>query len=425
MVPPNSIFSALSFIGFLLASIPLPWHLQAWNTGTCMYMIWTSLGCLIMFVNSIVWNDNVVNWAPVWCDISSRYIVGASIGIPASALCITRRLYYIMKLQSLSYGKKEKKREIVVDVSIGVGLPCVVMALQYVVQGHRFNIFEQIGCYPATMNTLPAYFLVFMWPLLVGLISMVYAACTFRLALIQKSRLREMLHTGCSMSAGRYWRLMALCTTEIIFTVPLSLYAIIMNAVSKPPMPYVSWVYIHWGFSAIGQYPSVAWQTSPASIASLEVTRWCLVLCAFVVFAFFAWTEECRDFYRHAFWSVGRRVGVSIAFPMYRESLPRKATLPIYSDHQAKPNHLSMPVQARVKHRSLPFTLPNLSFAGPPDFAERSRLSSSSQEQSNDDMSGSQRDINSFRGYGHRVHVSWVDIPTAPEPASTGVRRSR
>ncbi|KIJ20491.1 hypothetical protein PAXINDRAFT_161032 [Paxillus involutus ATCC 200175] len=139
-----------------------------------MYMIWTSLGCLIMFVNSIVWNDNVVNWAPVWCDISTRYVVGASIGIPASSLCINRRLYYIMKLQSLSYGKKEKRREIMVDASIGVGFPCVVMAL-LCVQGHRFDIYEQIGCYPATMNTLPAYFLVFMWPLLVGLISMVYA----------------------------------------------------------------------------------------------------------------------------------------------------------------------------------------------------------------------------------------------------------
>ncbi|KAF8841556.1 STE3-like pheromone receptor [Paxillus ammoniavirescens] len=323
MVPPNSIFSALSFIGFLLASIPLPWHLQAWNTGTCMYMIWTSLGCLIMFVNSIVWNDNVVNWAPVWCDISSRYIVGASIGIPASALCINRRLYYIVKLQSLSYGKKEKRREIVVDASIGVGFPCVVMALQYVVQGHRFNIFEQIGCYPATMNTLPAYFLIFMWPLLVGLISMVYAACTFRLALRQKSRLREMLHTGCSIDAGRYWRLMALCTTEIIFTVPLSLYSIIMNAVDNAPMPYVSWAYIHEGFSAVGQYPSVAWQTSPASIASLEVSRWCFFLCAFVVFAFFGWTEECRDFYRHAFWSVGRCLRVSTISPIDRELFPR------------------------------------------------------------------------------------------------------
>ena len=43
----------------------------AWNTGTCLYMIWTGLGCLLQCVNSIVWNKNTVNRAPVYCDICS------------------------------------------------------------------------------------------------------------------------------------------------------------------------------------------------------------------------------------------------------------------------------------------------------------------------------------------------------------------
>lgn len=84
----NQVFTAFSFLGFLLCVIPLPWHLEgkhlyfaslvistncwsvsAWNTGTCLYMIWTGLACLNQFINSIVWNGNAVNWAPVWCDI--------------------------------------------------------------------------------------------------------------------------------------------------------------------------------------------------------------------------------------------------------------------------------------------------------------------------------------------------------------------
>jgi hypothetical protein len=40
-----------------------------WNTGTCLYMIWTGLGCLLQCVNSIVWNKNTINRAPVYCDI--------------------------------------------------------------------------------------------------------------------------------------------------------------------------------------------------------------------------------------------------------------------------------------------------------------------------------------------------------------------
>ena len=45
-------------------------------------------------------------------------------------------------------------------------------------QGHRFNILEDIGCIPATFNTPPAYPLVFMWPPLIGCFSFVYA-CKF------------------------------------------------------------------------------------------------------------------------------------------------------------------------------------------------------------------------------------------------------
>jgi hypothetical protein len=45
---------------------------------------------------------------------------------------------------------------------------------EYIVQGHRFNIFEEIGCYPMTYNTPPAYPLVFAWPLAIGIVSATY-----------------------------------------------------------------------------------------------------------------------------------------------------------------------------------------------------------------------------------------------------------
>lgn len=66
LYPFFPIFSAL---GFVLVLVPLPWHLEAWNSGTCYYMVWTALACLNSFVNSIVWADDAVNRAPIWCDI--------------------------------------------------------------------------------------------------------------------------------------------------------------------------------------------------------------------------------------------------------------------------------------------------------------------------------------------------------------------
>lgn len=69
MDPTYPLFPILAFLGFILVLIPLPWHLEAWNTGTCLYMIWAALACLNQAVNSVVWHGNALNVAPVWCDI--------------------------------------------------------------------------------------------------------------------------------------------------------------------------------------------------------------------------------------------------------------------------------------------------------------------------------------------------------------------
>ena len=93
-------------------------------------MAWTGLACLNLFINSIVWNDNAINWAPVWCDISSKLIVGVAVAIPAASLCINRRLYHIASVKSVTVTKAEKRRQIMVDLAIGLGLPVMEMILR-------------------------------------------------------------------------------------------------------------------------------------------------------------------------------------------------------------------------------------------------------------------------------------------------------
>jgi pheromone a factor receptor len=161
---PDYVFTVFAFLGFLCCMIPLPWHLegqsfycilnypsltkiQAWNTGTCLYMMWTGLSCLIQFINSIVWRSSVINYAPVWCDIcrdfpyvliaktqdyflAARFMVGASVAIPACSLCINRRLYHIASVSSVTKTKAQKRRDIMTDLAIGVGIPVLEMILR-------------------------------------------------------------------------------------------------------------------------------------------------------------------------------------------------------------------------------------------------------------------------------------------------------
>lgn len=123
------LFPLLSLIGFVLSLIPLPWHLQVWNSGTCYFMIWSAISCLNKFVNSIVWAGSAADSAPALCEIcasaafstiallvtnwvhlnspATRITIGASVGIPAASLCINRRLYMIARVQAVSVTRAE------------------------------------------------------------------------------------------------------------------------------------------------------------------------------------------------------------------------------------------------------------------------------------------------------------------------------
>ena len=70
------LFPVVSLLGCVVSFIPLPWHLQAWNAGTCIYMFWAGFASLIQFVNSVVWHGNMENVAPVWCDICTSHVPG-------------------------------------------------------------------------------------------------------------------------------------------------------------------------------------------------------------------------------------------------------------------------------------------------------------------------------------------------------------
>ncbi|KXN83184.1 Pheromone B alpha 3 receptor [Leucoagaricus sp. SymC.cos] len=172
--PAYPVFPICAFLGFLFSLIPLPWHLRAWNSGTCFFMMWSSLACLNQLVNSITWHNNWANHAPIWCKFSIRIIMGCAVGLPAASLCINRRLYHIITAKTTAITKRDKRHALVIDTIICLLFPVVYISLQYVVQGRRFDIYEDIGCFPALYNTPLMYFISNIWPLIIGAVSAFY-----------------------------------------------------------------------------------------------------------------------------------------------------------------------------------------------------------------------------------------------------------
>ncbi|KAF8486997.1 STE3-domain-containing protein [Russula ochroleuca] len=301
MAYPNGLFSAFSFIGFLFCLIPLYWHLEAWNVGTTLFMAWAGLGCLNAFINSVVWNGTVSNMAPVWCDISTRFMIGLAVGLPASLLVINRRLYKIASKTAPISTVAEKRRAVCVDLVIGLLIPFLQMILEIIVEGHRFDIFEEIGCYPDIYNVTLAYPITIIWPTVISIITVVY--CSLNICIFWKSSqmFSRMPGSNKSPNQNRYFRLIALSAAQISCSLPLSIFSIYSNAHYQTIYPWISWENTHFHYSFVGQFPSVLWRSSSVVQLMLELTRWNIVLSAFLFFAFFGFAEEARKHYRIAY----------------------------------------------------------------------------------------------------------------------------
>ncbi|KAH9985325.1 pheromone A receptor-domain-containing protein [Russula vinacea] len=244
---PNQIYTAFSFIGFVLCAIPFYWHLQVLHYvrasleyGTCLFMVWAG---------------NMINRAPIYCDISTRIQAALNVAIPACSLCINRRLYKIATAKAAMTTYPERRRAVIQDLLIGVGLPI----LQIVT------------------HTPPTFFLFNAWPVAIGTVSLFYC--------FPSDKHLHVLQAPTSQS----WPVLpanGLSAIDILGTIPLGTYFIVANA-KAGVKPWKSWADAHRNYSEVIQIPSIVWENDPDLADGLGIFRWSLVACAFIFFGFF------------------------------------------------------------------------------------------------------------------------------------------
>ncbi|KZV72322.1 STE3-domain-containing protein [Peniophora sp. CONT] len=306
--PPNELFIVLSGFGFFFCAIPFWWHLQSWNVGTCLFMFWTGVGSLNYMINAIIWNHNVANIAPVWCDISTRFIVGLNTGLPAAVLVIMLRLWKIASLRSAQITQAEKRRDMTIDISLGLGMPILAMGLQVIVQSNRFNIWEDVGCFWNTYPTWVSWLIVYPWPFIISLFSWVFGSLAYYHLRNRAVQFAEFASSNAKLNQGRYMRLMFM--TSIVLTISFvdSIQVIYQNA-RTPLFPWISWADTHADFGFVGQ--TLRKDTPSAAVVTLELQRWMPVISSFVFFAFFGFADEARLHYRKVYSSLAQTVNFS------------------------------------------------------------------------------------------------------------------
>jgi pheromone a factor receptor len=115
-------------------------------------------------------------------------------------------------------------------------------------------------------------------------------------------------------SRSRYLRLMTISLADVFGTIPLATFIIVSYAKGGVD-PWKSWADTHRHYSVVIQVAGFVWKNIPEVARSLEVYRWSLVACAFLVFALYGFAVEAREHYYRLYKFLARCIGYSMSTP--------------------------------------------------------------------------------------------------------------
>ncbi|PVG02655.1 STE3-domain-containing protein [Serendipita vermifera] len=351
------------FFTMMLVLFPIPAHWKAGNIATLSLAAWTFFGLLMFMVNTIVWHGNIRNPYPVWGDISSAYQTILPIGLASSTLCIQYKLWTIARTKAVFITKREMHHQKYITHFLCWGLPLLILPIHYVVQGHRYNVYEDLGPMTTTYNVSLAFIIFYPWDPLLSLISGIFSVMTIRLLLAQQKEVYEALAVGSSVNKDRYLRLLWLAGVAIAIHVPLTSYSIIFNAVAIPIEPWISWEDTHSNYMRIA-YVTRFMMMSAANklVAPFSIGYWALVLCGINFFLFFGLGEEASKQYQTILKAVFKPFGIEYPKEKKRKTV-KKTWIDILLGRPGKPVKQTPSFVGSVRRPSTAF----------PDLATRSR----------------------------------------------------
>ncbi|KAJ7150757.1 pheromone A receptor-domain-containing protein [Mycena filopes] len=284
---------AAPFVSAALVLATLPHHWRVKNLATISIIVWLSAYNITYGVNAIIWAGNADVRIPVWCDIVTKLKIGADVGLPGSCLCMAKRL------NRITYGLEMSPRgwrHRTLDVLLCWGLPVLIMVLHTIVQGHRFDIIEDIGCIPAVYVSWPAIFILDISAFVPAILALVYCAqALFRLYRRQMV-LRTMLKRAePSLSPSRYVRLMIMAFVLGAWnTVLLSIST--SGEYSDGLLPWTTWADVHFQFSFIGQFDDSDFTAE--SLLRIYILWWAVPISGLSFFLFFGIGADAMKDYR-------------------------------------------------------------------------------------------------------------------------------
>ncbi|KAJ7469376.1 pheromone receptor Rcb2 B43 [Mycena galericulata] len=294
---PVAFLSAFSLV------LPLPWHWRARNVATLSIIFWLFISNMIYAIDAVIWSGNVFIVGTVWCDITTKLIIGSNIALPAACFCICVHLEQVASVRAAQTMASDKRRRQRFELLMCFALPVVYMALHYIVQGHRFDIIEDYGCRPTVYFSIPSLFLISIPPILLAVASLILGGLALRHFILRRVSFAAHLDASHSaLTTSRYLRLMLMSVLEMIWSISVTSYTLWFTTISIPIRPYTSWASVHSDFSRVDTYPTLF---MPELVVTTYYFLWWLVPISTLAFvAMFAFGRDAVEEYKNAFFSI-------------------------------------------------------------------------------------------------------------------------
>ncbi|KAJ6566733.1 GPCR fungal pheromone mating factor [Mycena capillaripes] len=285
--------AATPFIASALVLVTFPHHWRVKNFATLSIIAWLCAYNFIYGIDAIIWDGNTDIVAPIWCDIVTKAMIGADTSIPCCCLCLARQLYHIACGMVPPQGWKERT----VEITLCWGFPTLIMALHYVVQGHRFDLLENLGCWPAVYYSWPSVIILTLSRWIPAVVALLYSTIAFFHICRKRLAFRSIMEKSeCSLTLPQYIRLMIMVVFLGTYNVAL-ISVCAVDDYSDGLQPWISWSYVHEGFSYVGQYGYGDPSLGARDWLYVFVFWSAIPLTGLLFFALFGIGEEARNDY--------------------------------------------------------------------------------------------------------------------------------
>ena len=154
-------------------------------------------------------------------------------------------------------------------------------------------ILEDYGCNSSILSTWIALIFVNILPIVLEVIARVYGFLSIRAFYNRSKRLNI---NDFNFDLNRYISLMCISAFDLLCGIPFTSFYLYLAITVLSPFPGLKQE--HSDFSDIEQLPAAVWRADTLGELSYELNRWIVVVCAFVFFVVFGFTEESRNNYR-------------------------------------------------------------------------------------------------------------------------------